>query len=156
MTANSPPPSSRIIRPKVATYQIVSRSRSRTSRCISSRDDVASVTKTVSGAAHGLNQLDRIFVVDLTSQSTNQDLEHIREWIVILVPDVGGNRGTIHYLSGMKDEKLEQRKFFRGELDWPSGSSHALRFEVDFEIGHMEGLRQRSTASPREGPDPRQ
>src|SRR5256885_6291510 len=136
MTTNKPAPNSKMIRPNVATYQIVSRNRSRTSRWISSRDEIASVAKAISGAAHGLNQLDGVLVVDLPAQAAHEHLEHVRERIMIFVPDVRGDCGAVDDLPRMKDKKLEERKFFRGELDWLAGTPHPLRFEIDLEIGN--------------------
>src|SRR5205823_12742942 len=155
MTANSPPPSSRMISPNVATYQNVSRSRSRTRRWIPSRDDVASVAKAIPGAAHRLDQLDGKFDVDLPAQATHQHLENICERIVVFVPHMSGNRGAIDDLPMMQHEELEQRKFFCRQLDWLAGAPHALGIQVDLEIGHVERFRQRSAAAPSEGSDSR-
>src|SRR2546423_3280233 len=107
MTANSPAPSSTMIRPSVATYQMVSRSRRRMRRWIPSRDEVASVAKAIPGAAHCLDQLDGEVVVDLPAQASHQHFEHVRERIVVLVPYVGRNRCPIDDLPMMKDEELE-------------------------------------------------
>src|SRR5258708_37899042 len=63
--------------PNVATYQIVRRNRSRMSRWIPSRDEVASIAKTISGAADRLDQLDGVVVVDLPAQPPHQHLAHV-------------------------------------------------------------------------------
>src|SRR5947207_11131470 len=117
MTTNNPAPNSRMIRPNVATYQIVSRNRRRTSRWISSRDEVASVAKAISGAAHCLNQLNRVVIVNLPAQTAHENLEHVRERVVVLVPNVRRDCCPVHDLSGMKDKKLEERKFLCCELN---------------------------------------
>src|SRR2546423_12168568 len=107
MTANSPVPSRKMISANVATYQIVSRSLSRTRRWMPSRDDVASVAKAIPGAAHCLDQLDGEFVVDFPAQATHQYLEHIGERIVVFVPHMSGDCSPIHHLSVVENEKLE-------------------------------------------------
>src|ERR1700741_1952762 len=134
MTANRPPPSSTMISPKVATYQIVSRSRSRIRRWIPSRDDVASIAKAISGAAHRLDQLRRKLVVDLAAQAAHKHLEHVGEWIVVLVPDVSGYRRPVDNLPVVKNEELEQRELFRRQLNRFSRASHALGLQINFEI----------------------
>ena len=125
-----------MIRPKVATYQIVRRSRSRMRRWIPSRDEVASIAKTIPGAPHGLDQLDGVLIVDFATEPPHQHLEDVSERVVILVPDVRGDRGPVNDLSMMKHEKLQQGEFFRGQLDRIPGASHALRIEIDLEVGN--------------------
>src|ERR1700686_3198537 len=127
MTRNKPEPSSRMMSPNVATYQIVRRNRRRMSRWIPSRDEVASIAKTISGAAHRLDQLDREVVVDLSAQPPHQHLEHVREGIVVLVPDVRGDCRPIDHLPVMRHEKLEQRELFRCQLDGLPRASHRGR-----------------------------
>src|SRR5882724_5729672 len=156
MTVNSPAPRSTMISANVATYQIVSRSRSRTRRWRPSRDEVASVAKAISGAAHCLDQLDGEFVVDLPAQAAHQHLEHVGEWIVVLVPDVGRDGSPVHDLPVMEHEKLEQREFFGGQLDWLPGAPYALRLQIDLEVRYAKSLRQRSSATPRQRTDARQ
>src|SRR6266516_1600673 len=117
MATNNPAPRSSMMRPRVAPYQIVRRSRSRMRRWIPSRDEVASIAKAISGAAHGLDQLYRILVVDLSAQTPHQHLEYVREWVVVLVPDVCGNRSAIDDLTVMEHKKFQQREFFRRQLD---------------------------------------
>src|SRR5438105_1049993 len=156
MTANSPTPSSRTIRLNVATYQIVSRSRSRTRRWIPSRDDVASLAKAIPVAAHCLDQLDRKFVVDLPTQATHQYLEHVGERIVVFVPHMGSNCSSIDDLSMMENEEFEQRKLLSRQLNRLAGASHALRFQINFEIRHAEGFRQWCAAPTRQRSDSRQ
>src|ERR1700680_906711 len=142
--------------PNVATYQIVRRKRSRMSRWIPWRDEVASIAKTISGAAHRLDQLDWVVVVDLPAQPPHQHLEHIRERVVVLVPDVRRDRRAIDYLPVMKHEKLEQRELLRCQLDRFSRPPHAVRIEIDLEIGDLQRFRKGSPAPPRQSPDSRQ
>ena len=60
------------MRPNVAPYQIVRRSRSRMRRWIPSRDEVASIAKTIPGAPHGLDQLDGVLIVDFATEPPHQ------------------------------------------------------------------------------------
>src|SRR6266550_7152032 len=154
MTANRPPPSRTMISPNVATYQIVSRSRSRTRRWIPSRDEVASIAKAISGAAHRLDQLGRKFVVDLAAQAAHQHLEHVGEWIVVLVPHVGGDCRAINHLPVMEHEELEQRELFRRQLDGFARTPDSLGFQIHLEIRDPHGLRQWGSTAARKGPDP--
>src|SRR5256714_11091777 len=148
MTANSPVPSRKMISANVATYQIVSRSRSRIRRWMPSRDDVASVAKAIPGAAYCLDQLDGEFVVDLPAQAAHQNLEHVGEGIVVFVPHMGGDCSAIHDLPVMQNEELEQRKLLGSQLDRFAGAAHSLCFQVDLEIGDTKRFRQRSSAAP--------
>src|SRR6185503_396395 len=131
---NSAAPSRRMISPNVATYQLVRRSRSRTSRWIPMRDELASVAKTVSGSPQCLNQLDRVLVVDLAPQPAYENLEHVRERIVVLVPDVRGDRGAIDDLAFVQHEELEQRELLGCQLDWLSRASYPVCVEVNFQV----------------------
>src|SRR6266481_5471908 len=142
--------------PNVATYQIVRRNRSRTSRRIPSRDEVASIAKTISGAADRLDQLDGVVVVDLPAQPPHQHREHVREGIVVLVPDVRGYRRPIDHLPVMKHEKLQQRELLRRQLDLFPGTPHAVGLEIDLEIRDLQSFREGSPTPSGERPDPRQ
>src|SRR5439155_4148869 len=53
--------------------------------------------------------------VDLGAQSAYQDLQHVRERIVIVVPDVRGDRAAIDDVPGVTQQEFEQRKLFRGQ-----------------------------------------
>src|SRR3954447_23349815 len=140
MTMKSPPPSSAMINPKVATYQIVSRSRSLTRRWSPTRDELASVAEAISGSAYRLNQLDGKIVVDLPSQTPDQHFEDVGERIVILIPDVGGDCRAVDDLAGVQHEELQQGELLGGKLDLGAGAPHSLRVEVDLQIGDAEGL----------------
>src|SRR5689334_4526259 len=108
MTRNSPAPNNRMIVPKVARYQIVRRIRRRMSRSRPPRDEVASIAKAISGAAHRLDQLVGKLIVDLSAQAPHQHLEHVGEGIVVLIPDMRSDRGSVDHLSMVQHKKLEQ------------------------------------------------
>jgi hypothetical protein len=141
------------MRPKVATYHIVRRSLSLTRRCSPPRDELPSVAKPVSGAPHGLDQLDWIIVVDLPSQPAHKHLEHIRKWIVVLVPDVRGYRCPVYDLSPVENKKFEQRKFLRRQFDRPAVAAHSLAIEVYFEVSDAHRLGEGSATAATESAD---
>src|SRR5258707_1749671 len=94
MITKSPTPSRARMMQNVTTYQAVSWSRSRSAggRIMLS---IASETESVSGAAHGVNQFRLEAVVDLPAKSSDENLEHVGEWIMILVPHVRSDRRSI-------------------------------------------------------------
>src|SRR3982751_2757857 len=138
-----------MMRPNVATYQMVRRSRSLTSRWMPSRDELASVAKAISGSANRLNQLDGIFVVDLASEPAYQHLEHVGERIVVLIPDVRRDRRAVDHLSRVQHEELEQRELLRRQLDLVSRAAHSLGVQIHLEVGDVKGLGQRRAAPSR-------
>src|SRR6266550_1762833 len=148
MTTNKRAPGGSTMRPRVAPYQIVRRSRSRMRRWIPSRDEVASIAKAIPGAPHGLDQLYRILIVDLPAQTPHQHLEYVRERVVVLVPDVSGNRSAINHLPVMKHEEFQQRELLRRQLDRLPRAPHPLAIEIDLEIRNAKSLRQRRAAAP--------
>src|SRR3954468_7029362 len=139
-TQKSPAPSSRMMRPNVATYQIVRRSRRRTRRSSPSREVFPSVTKTVSGASDRLNQFRWVIVVDLPPQSANQNLEDVGEGVVVLVPHVRGDRGSVDNLPVMQNEELEQREFFRRQLNGSPGATYSVTIEIYLQVGDLHRL----------------
>src|SRR4051812_41944979 len=133
-TQKSPPPRSRMMRPNVATYQNVRRSRRRTRRSRPTREVFPSVTKTVSGASDRLDQFRWVVVVDLPPQPANKHLENIREGIVVLVPHVRGDRGSIDDLAVVQHKELEQREFLRCELNGSACAPYSVPIEIHFKI----------------------
>lgn len=120
------------------------------------REECTSVTKAVSGASHRLNQLGWVIVVDLPPQAPHQHLEHVREWVVVLIPHMGGNRRAIDDLTWVQDKKLEQREFLGSELYGFAGAPHPVRLQIDFEIGNAQGFREWSSAPSSQRPHSRQ
>ena len=59
-----------------------------------------------------MNQLDVKAVVDLSSEAANENLEDVRERVVILVPHVGGDRRAVDDLPGMTDEESSKANSF--------------------------------------------
>src|SRR6202158_1875493 len=156
ITAKRPAPRNRMISPKVATYQNVRRRRRRTRRWMPPREESASVTKPVSGASHCLNELRWIFVVDLAPQASYEHLEHVREGVVVLVPDVGSNGRAIDHLALVQHKKLEKRKFLGCELNGSASAAHPLGLQIDFEVGNAQRLRKWSAAPSSQRPHARE
>src|ERR1700681_2103918 len=59
--------------------------------------DTASDAEPVSGATDRMDQLGLELVVDLTPQPTDQHFEHVCEWIMIVIPYVGGDGRPVDY-----------------------------------------------------------
>src|SRR6202165_5985723 len=120
------------------------------------REESASVTKPVSGASHCLNELRWKFIVDLSPQSSHQNLEHVRERVVVLIPDVSGDCRAIDDLSLVQDKKLEQRKLLCCELYGFAGATHPLRLQIDFQVGNAQRLGEWSAAPSSQRPHARE
>src|SRR6185437_3568863 len=103
MTTNTPPPRRTRIAPKVARYHAV---RPRRRRASGARAMVGSLGEAIAGAAQRLDQLRLEVVVDLATQPPNEHLEHVRERIVVVVTDVGGDRRAVDDLAAMQHEEL--------------------------------------------------
>ena len=105
--------------------------------------------------AQGVNELGVVAVVDLAAQTAHEHLEDVGERIVILVPDMRGDRGAIHDLVAMTHETFEKRKFLRGQLDVPSGAPDTMAAQVHLEVGDGRDLRQQCRTAARERVKPR-
>src|SRR5437764_13991047 len=108
---NSPTPSTRSTSPNTPAYQAVSWSRSRASCSISAR----SRPEAVAAAAQRRDQLGIEPVVALAPQAADEHLEDVGEGVVIVVPHVRGDGGTVEHLSRVGDEQLQQRELLGGE-----------------------------------------
>jgi hypothetical protein len=81
-------------------------------------------------------------VVDLPAQPTHQNLENVREGIVIFIPHVRGDCGAIDDNVFVRRQKLQERKLFRGQLDWFPGANGAARGQIHLEIGNRDFARR--------------
>jgi hypothetical protein len=120
------------------------------------REEFPSITKTVSGASHRLDQLGWVVIVDLAAEAPDENFEDIGKRVVILVPDVRGNRGAIDDLTVMQDKELEEREFFRSQLDWFSTAPHTVPVEINLQVCNAHRLWQRRATTPSERAHPRQ
>src|SRR6267143_4250666 len=129
ITPKSPPPSSARMSPNVPAYHSVRRTRSRVSGCMTPLGPEA-----VAGAPHRVDQLGLEGVVYLPSEATDQDLEHVGERVVILVPDERGERGAVHHLALLAGEALEQGEFLGRQVDVRVVPPHRAGAEIQLEI----------------------
>src|SRR5262245_39010311 len=97
----------------------------------------------VARSAQRVDQLGLEVVVDLTTQTPHEYLEHVREWVVILVPDVRGDLGAINDLIVVQHEAFEERELFRGEIDVASAAFRAMRRKIDLEVGDADDVGHR-------------
>ena len=138
----------------VPAYHAVRRQRSRSSDCENVERRVSRALKRlcaepVTRAAQRVDQFDVEAIVDFAPQPANEDLEHVCERIVVLVPDVRSDRSAIDDLLAMANEELEQRKLFRRQLDLSTAATNAMRSKIDLEIGDCRDFGQRSWSTSR-------
>src|SRR4029077_2856188 len=129
---NNPTPSTASTSTSTPAYQAVSCNRSRASGSIRNR----SRPEAVPGAALRRDQLGLEAVVDLAAQPPDQHLEDVGERVVVVVPHVRGDRGTVEHLSRVRDEQLEQRELFGAERYGAPPATHLACGHVDFQIGY--------------------
>src|SRR5207245_10288418 len=147
---NNPTPSTASTSTSTPAYQAVSCSRSRASGSIRNR----SRPEAVPGAALRRDQLGLEAVVDLAAQPPHQHLEDVRERIVVVVPHVRRDRGTVEHLSRVRDEQLEQREFLGAEGHGTATAPHLARRDVDLQVGHPVQRGGESRAARGKGLDP--
>src|SRR5206468_12785351 len=113
---NKPPPSTPRIKVNTPAYSRVSRSRRR----VSGLGRRTSGPEPVARAAQRRDQLGLVPVVDLLAQPPHQHLEHVGEGIVVVVPDVAGDRGAVQDLALVQHEQLEQGELLGRQRDGPA------------------------------------
>ena len=97
-----------------------------------------------------MNELHVESVVDLAPQAAHEHLEHVCEWVVVLVPHARGDRRPIDDLIAVAHQKLEQRELLCRELDGTARASNAVCAQVDLEVGDAHGLGQRRGTAARQ------
>src|ERR1035438_8345450 len=73
--------------------------------------------KQVAEAAHGLDELLRVAVVDLAAQVADVDVDDVGEAVVIHIPDVLDDHGAAEGAALVAHHVFEDAKFLRGEVD---------------------------------------
>src|SRR3954462_1607117 len=106
--------------------------------------------ESIAGAAKRVDDLDVEAVVDLASQPAHQDLEHVRERIVVLIPYVRGDGGAVDDLVAMADQELEERELLGRQLDGPTAPPDAMGAQIHLEIVDGRDFRQRGGPAARE------
>src|ERR1051325_2454408 len=127
---NSPTPSTRSTSPNTPAYQAVSCSRSRASCSIT----VRSRPEAVARAAQRRDQLRLEPVVDLAAQPPYQHFEHVRERIVIIVPHVRRDRGTVEHLSRGGAKQPREGNLLGGERQGAAAPTYLAGGDVDLQI----------------------
>src|SRR6266699_4027355 len=122
----SPPPRSPRIDRKIPACHSASRSLSRSSDSISR----ASCAETVPRPAVRRDQLGLEAVVHLAPQPPHQNLEDVRERVMVVVPHVRRDRRPVEHLPLVPDEQLEQSELLRGERKGATAAAHVATGEV--------------------------
>src|SRR5882724_6077871 len=89
------------------------------------RDSVTRL-EDITFAAAGVNQLDGVRLVNLFSQAIDENFYGIRERIERFVPDVLSNLSPRDQLTGAPRQILEQRIFFRRQINFPGRARDAV------------------------------
>src|SRR5262249_8337548 len=108
----------------------------------------------VACAANRVNQLRLEIVVDLSTKSSYQDLQDVRKRVVIVVPDMSGDRRAIDHLPLVPSEKLEQSKFFRGQSDLSLRTLHLAGLQIDSESRDLNALGSERRLATRQRANP--
>lgn len=96
----------------------------------------------VTGTAKRVDQLRIEFIVDFPSETTNQNLENVREGIMILVPHMGGDCRTIDYDVLVRREELEERKLLCRQLDVLPSATDTPPGQINLEVGNFDAARR--------------
>lgn len=127
----------------VPAYHKVSRVRTRESARSPLTVTFRSGAKPVPRSPQRLNQLRLESVIDLSTHSRNENLECVREWIVVVIPDVSSDCGSIDNLPGVKNEELQESKFLCGQIDGLARARDPLRLDPNFQVCNSYDLRER-------------
>src|SRR5271166_5090834 len=103
------------------------------------RNVLSGRTKGVSGAAHRMNQRNRIAPVYLVAQAADVSFNDAGMGIEVNVPDIFEQHGACDYLPGVFQEILEQSKFARQEIDGHAATKNIAGQEIDLQICEMQG-----------------
>src|SRR5687768_9724034 len=96
--------------PSTSAYQSVRRERTESIIAVGGQEKVAR-------AAAGVDQLDRVAVVDLAAEALHVDLDQVGEGVEAGVPDVFGDVRAAEHLPRAAGHELQQRILLRGEVD---------------------------------------
>src|SRR4051794_24936360 len=91
-------------------------------------------TETVSGAANGMDQRIGLLAVDLASQAPDIDVDNIRRWIEMKIPDVLQQHGPGHDAAFVAHQILQQLEFPGKQEEVLAAPAGRPRHQVDREI----------------------
>ena len=92
------------------------------------------VTDRVSCAPNGMQKRLVEILVDLRPETRDVDVDDVRLWVEVIVPDVLEQHRARHDLSGVLHQVLEKAIFARLQQDVVSGPRHAMRQPIENEI----------------------
>src|SRR5919106_1418189 len=81
----------------------------------------------ISNTAHGVQQLLFEGPIDLVPQAADQDVDDIRLWIEVVLPDVRQDHRLRDDAPGVAHQVFEQRKLARPEFHGPTRPADAPR-----------------------------
>src|SRR5271157_1995627 len=134
-----------------ATYQTVRRNRK-----LLIIVDLRLRAQNVAFAAAGVNQAAADPRVQLGAQALDVHVDHIRERIEVLVPDVLPDLLAAHHPALVEHQKLHQRVFLGGQAHGLPGARDGMAGGVQGEVGDPRHLRPQAGGPPQQGPQPSQ
>src|ERR1039457_1241721 len=91
----------------------------------------------VADAAHGLDELLRVAVVDLAAQVADVDVDDVGEAVVIHIPDVLDDHGAAEGAALVAHHVFEDAKFLRGEVDGFGAADNLAADAIQGEFVHL-------------------
>src|SRR6185503_11899101 len=134
MAISSPLPKRTRISVKVPAYHQVSLSRRRASDGAGLTVRSLGKAESIPGPAQRRDQFRTEAVIDLAAQAPHQYVEHVREGIVILIPDVRRDGGAIDDLALVPHKQLQQGELLGGQLDRSGTATHRAGAQVHLEV----------------------
>src|SRR2546428_12560910 len=96
----------------------------------------------VAHAAHGVDQLRLVPVIDLLAQPRDHDVHDVRPRIEMIIPGVLSDQRARHHAALMAHQVLEHRVLLRGELDRLAAALHLAAPGVEGEVGDLQDRRR--------------
>src|SRR5262245_17933860 len=95
-----------------------------------------SYAEAVTRAAHSVDQLWLEAVIDFSAQPPDQHLEHICEWIVVLIPNALGNGSAREHSVLIAHQYLEQLPLFSGQRDRFTAALDPPAAQIDDQVSN--------------------
>lgn len=78
--------------------------------------------------------------IDFATETADVDVNEIGARLVVVIPDVDGQRAAADDFAGMTRKKLEERVFTRRQYDPLSTATYFLPARIYFEVGNRNGV----------------
>src|SRR5712691_1268667 len=101
----------------------------------------------ITDAAHGLNELLRPLIIDLTAQVPDIDIDDIGQTVVIHIPYMFDDHGTAERPALIAHHVFEDAKFFGRQLDWLAAASYFAANAIQRKVGNLQALGSRLAAA---------